>query len=313
MSTADAKNPAQKIGIILLGFGGPDSLEAVEPFLTNLMGRPPHPQQVKAVTARYQLIGGRSPLLEIAQGQAAALERQLKADGYSVKTYVGMRYWHPLIEDTLKRMFDEGTEKTIALSLSPHFSRITTGSYIKEVKRVSVELGLDDRVVFMDGWHTDPLFIEAMSEKTTAAMEAFGWERSRPIEVIFSAHSLPVRYIEEGDPYLQQIKETVAGVVERLRLQNWHLSFQSRGGSSDAWLEPETADVLTKLAQQGKREVVIVPVSFVSDHIETLYDIDIVLREKARELGIGLKRAEALNDSPTFIKALAQAVEGCLG
>lgn len=301
------------VGVILLAFGGPDQPEAIEPFLTNLMGgRKPAPALVAKVRARYEQIGGSSPLLDITRAQAAKLEEQLHNLGLSCPVYVGMRYWHPYIHETLEQMASEGVADVVALSLSPHYSRVTTGAYLKEVEAATERVGKELQVIFAQNWYDHPLFIEALAEKVQEGFAGFPAQQQQDIEVVFSAHSLPVDYITQGDPYVGQLKTTVFALVKRLGLTNWHLAYQSKGGGKGEWLTPLVEDVLDRLAEAGKRNVLLVPVGFVCDHVETLYDIDIEIREHAGSLQLNFKRCRALNTTPKFIEALADVVRKTL-
>ncbi|MFZ3063114.1 MAG: ferrochelatase [Actinomycetota bacterium] len=295
------------IGVLLLGFGGPDSLEAVEPFLRNLTGRKISPAQLEKTIERYKLIGGRSPLLDITRKQAEVLEKYLNADDGNFKVYIGMRYWHPFIKDTLEAMVRDGVSRIIALSLSPFESRTTTGAYFAEVERALSELGVNLGVTYVSGWYNHPLYIDAVGEKVEEGLAWFGGSRGE-VQIIFSVHSLPQKFIEEGDPYVEQVEQTVRDVVRVVEPVSWHLAFQSRGGGPGEWLEPEVNSVLEDLVRKEYKKVLLVPIGFVSDHIETLYDIDIVYRKKAESLGMTFHRSESLNASPKFVDALTQIV-----
>lgn len=307
---SDNKRLKKATGVLLLGYGAPDSIEAIEPFLTNLMEeRRPLGEQLEKIKERYRLIGGESPLLEITQKQARALEETLGEKGVASKVYVGMRYWHPLIEETVDEILAEGVKKIIALSLSPHYSRTTTGAYFKELDRVIAEKAPDLLIVKASDWYTHPLFSQAIAEKIQEGMEKFSEDIRSDIEVVFSAHSLPKRFVEEGDSYVDQLQETLKGVLTLVSLQNWRLAYQSsRRGTGEEWLGPDIETVLEELAKAGRHKVLLVPIGFTADHIETLYDIDIALRQKAFDLGLDFHRTAALNDSSIFIAALADVV-----
>ncbi len=310
------------IGILLLNLGGPDSLGAVKPFLYNLFSdrdiiklgpsflqKPiasliAHARARKTMNA-YAMIGGKSPLLDITMAQAKALEQVLQASSVhqvaqSLRVYVGMRYWHPTIEETVKRMVKDGVRRIFALSLYPHFSIATTGSAIRKFEEVANGYPLE--YFSLTSWYDHPLYIEALVEKIQKGMEAFPVEPS----VLFSAHSLPQKFIDEGDTYVREIQGTIHAVVQKMVIE-WSLSYQSKSGPVK-WLEPSTEHMLRELSQRGVRDLLVVPVSFVSDHIETLYEIDILYRKMAARLGMNLVRTESLNTSPTFIRALADIV-----
>jgi ferrochelatase len=295
--------------LLLLAFGGPRSLDEVEFLLTRLFGnRQPSLEQVERVKGRYQMIGGCSPLPEITAGQAEALERELNTRGHPFKAYVGMRYCHPLIEDTMKEIVRDGIKGIVALPMAPFQSRASTGTYIEEVNRVNGRLGEVLSISFVERWHDHPLFIEAIRQKIEEGLIAFEPARRRGVHLLFTAHSLP-KSILENDPYVKEIEITVRRVLERIEPLPWRMAFQSKGGGPGEWIGPDVESVLEELASQNVREVLVVPVGFVSDHVEILYDIDIAYRKKAESLEITLKRSPSLNTSPTFIKALAIAVE----
>jgi len=295
--------------LFLLAFGGPRSLDEVEPFLTRLFrGRKPSQEQLEKVKERYRLIGGSSPLHEITWGQAKVLEKKLNNKGYAFKSYVGMRYGHPLIEETLREIFKDGIKGVIAIPMAPFRSRASTGAYIEEVNRVQKNLGEGMEISFIEGWHLHPLFLEAVREKVREGLMEFPSEERKRVHLIFTAHSLP-KTIIENDPYVNDFEASVKGVLGKMEPLPWHIAFQSKGGGPEEWVGPEVECILKELSQDKVREVLIVPIGFVSDHIEVLYDIDILYREKAESMGMVLKRTPSLNFSERFIEALSSIVE----
>ena len=299
--------------LLLLAFGGPRSLDEVELLLTRLFkGRKPSSEQLERVKERYRLIGGCSPLPEITSDQAEALEKELNARGHAFKSYVGMRYCHPLIEETLKQIVRDGFKEIVALPMAPFQSRASTGAYIAEANQVNETLGRAVSISFVKEWHCHPLFIEALREKVEEGLMEFEPAARKGVHLLFTAHSLP-RSIVEKDPYVKEIEESVRAVLERMEPHPWHMAFQSKGGGPEEWIGPDVEKVLEGLASQGVKEVLLIPIGFVSDHIEILYDIDIVFQKKAEVLGMVLKRTHSLNTSEKFIQALASAVEEQLG
>ena len=306
--------------ILLLQMGGPDALEAVEPFLVNLfsdrdiirigpaflqpfIARRIARRRGKKVEQYYARIGGKSPIRELTESQALALEMQL---GPEFRCFVAMRYWRPSTIEALAAIRREGISRVIALSLYPHYSRATTGSSINELKRVLGLAGVKFQLSCVDRFYDHPIYIEALTERIEEGLSQFGDRRG--VELVFSAHSLPQSFIDDGDPYLSHIEETIRLVMERLGEINYHLAFQSRAGPVK-WLEPSTEEMIRRLASNGAKNLLMVPLSFVSDHIETLYEIDIQYAEKARELGItNFRRSPSLNTSPLFIDCLADLV-----
>jgi ferrochelatase len=300
--------------------GGPDALDAVEPFLLNLFSDRDiikiGPAFLQPLIARfivrrrapkvekyYQRIGGKSPIRELTEAQAAALEQTL---GPEYRCFVAMRYWRPTTIEALAAIKKEGISQVIALSLYPHYSRATTGSSLNELKRVLAEAGVQFQVSTIDRFYDHPLYIRALTERIEEGLATFP-DRST-VQLLFSAHSLPQSFIDQGDPYLGHIEETVRLVMERLGSVNYHLAFQSRAGPVK-WLEPSTEEMIRNLAGHGCKNLLMVPLSFVSDHIETLYEIDIQYGEEAKVLGIeNFRRSPSLNSSPIFIDCLADLV-----
>lgn len=299
-------------GVILLAFGGADSPEAVEPFMTNLMGRKPPAQVVEKVKARYQLIGGKSPLPETTRLQAKLLQEQLCAHGANYKVYVGMRHWHPFISEAFEQMTRDGVSKVVAVSLSPHYAGVSTGAYEEGIDEALAKIGAEISITMADSWYDHPLYIEALAENISVALKNFPPDHISEVQLIFSAHSLPLSHIAGGDPYVEQIKTTIAKLVAKLPISNWHLAYQSKGGGQEPWLGPATEEVMDELKAAGHLDVLVVPISFAADHIETMYDIDILQRKHAQELGLNFARAAALNVAPKFIAALADVAQKAL-
>jgi len=295
--------------LLLLAFGGPRSLEEVEFLLTRLFkGRKPSPEQLERVKERYRLIGGSSPLPKITWGQAQGLAERLNKKGHQFKPYMGMRYGHPVIEETLAEVVRDGIKEVVAIPMAPFRSRASTGAYVEEVNRVQRDLGDELEVSFVEGWYAHPLFIEAVREKIQEGLAAFPPEERKGIHLIFTAHSLP-KSIVEKDPYAREIEESVREAVKGFEQHLWHLAYQSKGGGPEEWVGPDVESVLERLSQEKVRRVLIVPIGFVADHIEILYDIDILYQNKAGTLGMVLKRSPSLNTSERFIEALASIVE----
>lgn len=293
--------------VILIALGGPRSLDEVGPFMAAFMGRPAPPPVVAAIVERYKLIGGRSPLPELVKKQAAALEKEL---GSGFRAYEGFRYSNPTVAGSFDKAITDGARRVIALSMSPFSTEVTTGAY----KSACDGLGSGETCpLFIPSWHDNPFFIDAWVEKIIAGLAAFPAAVRDTVVVIFTSHSIPVRYITAGDPYKKQIEETVGLVAAKARIREYRIAWQSKGArATEPWIEPEVEPTLDKLAQEGRKAVLEVPIGFTCDHMETLYDIDIVHRAHATKLGIAFARAESLNTSPLFIKALADVVRRVL-
>lgn len=291
---------SNQTAIILIALGGPRSLTEVGPFMAAFMGKPAPPPVVQAIVERYKLIGGRSPLPELVKAQAAALESEL---GSGYRAYEGFRYSSPTVAESFDRAINDKAQRVIALSMSPFATEVTTGAY----RSACEGLGSKETCpLFIASWHDNPLFIQAWVEKVKAGLARFSEAILQRAVVIFTSHSIPTRYITAGDPYQQQIEETVRLVVAKTGLREWRIAWQSKGArTTEPWIGPEVELTLDRIAQDGYKAVLEVPIGFTCDHMETLYDIDIVHRAHAQKLGLEFERAESLNTSPLFIKALA--------
>ena len=305
-------NTNPPIGILLLAYGGPDSLDDVEPYLLDIRGgRPTSPELVEEIKERYALIGGRSPLLEITRQQAKALEAHLNREGKArFRAYVGMRHWQPRIKEALAEMADDGIKRAVVLVMAPHYSRMSIGAYFKRLDEAIQDLGVNISFNRVESWHDQPGFIAALAEKARQALTLFDGDDTLP-KVIFSAHSLPSRILEWGDPYDTQLHETAGLVAGQLDLpaDRWLFCYQSAGRSSEPWLGPQIEEVIAQEAEAGEKRLLVVPIGFVCDHVEILYDIDIESRQLAEVHGVRLERSESLNASPSFIAALADVVK----
>ncbi|MFQ5841090.1 MAG: ferrochelatase [Thermodesulfobacteriota bacterium] len=299
--------PYSSIGVLLMAFGGPSSAKEVEPFLQKVLGQGVPTQRLQEAKRRYRLIGGCSPLPEITFRQASALENNLNAQDPRFKVYVGMRHWHPCIAETLGEILRDRIRRVAALSLNPYQSKMSTEPYVVELQRAIADSKAEIEVSMVKGWNTHPLFLQALAEKLKEGLLQFPVEVRHRVYIIFSAHSLPKKGII-GDPYVEQIEATIRGIEGITGSLPWRLAFQSRGGEPGGWLDPEVSAVLQELMEEGHREVLMVPLGFVSDNLETLYDIDILYRQQAESMGMSFRRSPSLNDCDTFIEALSHIV-----
>lgn len=292
-----------------MAFGGPENEAAVESFLSQLIGeRGYSPELLAQVKKRYRLIGGGSPLPGIVEKQARALEKELEKKGGFFRVLAGMRYTHPTIGEALHLFQKEGVGKVVPVSLSPHFSRITTGAYLEEAKRVKKEGSLPLEILPAFSWYDHPLFIKGLALRVREGLAVFPPEKRPGVQVIFTAHSLPESYIRDGDTYVGELEATVEALVRVLGSVDWHLAYQSRGRGGEKWLGPLAEEVLADVRRKGYRDVLVVPVGFTAEHVETLYDLDHVLRNQALDWGLNFQRAGALNTLPEFIQCLAAVV-----
>jgi ferrochelatase len=288
-----------KQAVLLLAHGAPDRLEDVDEYLTLVRGgRPLSPQLAEVIKQRYADIGGGSPLTARTQEQAASLEALLAAQGLQV--YVGMRNWRPFIRETVAEMQSAGVERVVALCLAPQYSKFSIGLYFRRVQEAKTELGFSAGIAWTKSYHDHPQLIEAFHQKLAPLVPC---ER-----VLFTAHSLPEKILESADPYMAETRNTARAVAERAGLAAWDFAYQSQGLTDERWLGPTVESTIERYAREGVREMVLAPIGFVSDHVEILYDVDILFRRFAKDRGIELRRPESLNDSPEFIAALADVV-----
>jgi ferrochelatase len=290
-----------KQAVLLLAHGAPESLEDVEPYLLLVRGgRPLAPHIVREIRQRYAEIGGSSPLLSRTRGQARGLESRLAAETLPVKVYVGMRNWHPFIKETMAEIEAEGVDRIVAICMAPQYSKMSVGFYFRKTQEAKRELGMKAEIAWTKSFHAHPLLIEAFHQKLAPLLP-------QP-RVLFTAHSLPERILASGDPYDTEAKATARAVAERAKLENWEFAYQSQGMTEEEWLGPTVESRIDQYSREGVRDFVLAPIGFVCDHVETLYDVDVHFTNYARERGIRLHRPESLNDSPTFVAALAAVV-----
>jgi ferrochelatase len=320
-------NLTRRIGVVLFQLGGPDTLEAIEPFLFNLfcdpdiidfpfarIGRKPLAKLISTTRARsvqhhYAVIGGGSPIRRFTEQQALALQRKLNGSGLDVRCFVAMRYWHPFTDEAIEQLQQAGCVEVVLLPLYPHYSSTTTGSSLNEWRRLFHD---DVPVHCIKPFYRHELYLEALTERVDEALANFA--QPDQVELVFSAHGVPLSVIEKGDPYQHQIEEGVELVMQRGGWPNhYRLCYQSKVGASK-WLQPSLRRSLRQLAAEKRREVCIVPISFVSDHVETLGEIDHDARHQAAALGFTqFEMTSGLNNSPTFISALADLVRAAVG
>jgi len=307
--------------------GGPDSLRAVRPFLYNLFSdrdliqlpagallQKPFAFMISLLRApkvrvNYASIGGKTPQLEWTVKQAEGTAREL---GEQVKPFVAMRYWKPRAEECLRRMKQDGIEQAVVLSMYPHYTSATTGSSIKDFEIAAARIYPELKYTIISEWYDWPAYLDALANRVREGLEKFHELVRDEVPILFSAHALPQKFIDDGDPYLDHVQCTVKGVMERFPGHPWKLGFQSRSGPVQ-WMEPDTLEVLDQLGAEHAPGVLIVPISFVSDHIETLQEIDFEMRMHAEGIGLPrFERAPSLNDNQDFLQALAGLVKNQL-
>jgi ferrochelatase len=289
--------------VLLMAYGGPDSLGDIPAYLLDVRGGRETPQHlVDEITDRYRQIGGSSPLLGITQRAAEKLSGRL-----GVPVYVGMRHWTPYIKDAVARMIGDGVRHIVAICMAPHYSFMSIGVYRKHLEEALVLHDVPIEVDFVESWGTQPDYLRGLTEHVRAALERFPAERSGGVKVIFTAHSLPAFILERGDPYQAQLQETARLLAEQLGLpaDRWTFCYQSAAQTGTPWLGPPVEEVVPELAAAGERDLLIAPIGFIADHVEVLYDLDIGVQAIAREAGVHVERPEMLNDGDALVDALA--------
>ena len=297
------------IGVLVMAYGGPNSLDEIPGYLADIRsGRPTPTAITEEIRSNYRQIGGKSPLLAITRRQVQALATHFKPSEF--KFYLGMRHWAPWIEETVRDMVEDGISQAISIVLAPHFSKLSVAKYQTKITAGLQMYHGQIEFAHIESYHDHPGLIHALAKRVEQGLDKWEPTERASVQVVFSAHSLPVRIQRMGDPYADQLHQTARLVAESAGLDDaqWSWSYQSAGRTPEPWLGPQLPDHLRDLARQGVRNVISVPVGFVSDHVEILYDIDIQAQQVAKELGIHMERPPALNDDPLFIQTLADII-----
>ena len=303
MTTTDA--------VLLMAYGTPERLEDVKPYFTHIRGgREPSPDAVANLRARYERVGGGTPLRRITEQVRERLERALHDAGSPRRVYFGMKHWHPYVAESMQEMQRDGMKRVTAVALAPHYSRMSVGAYRHAVEEAQTAMGNPFQLRFVDDWHMEPAFLSMMRGLVTHALGRFAATERDEVFVVFTAHSLPVKIREWNDPYERELMESARAVAEALGLTRWRFGWQSAGGTREPWIGPDILDMLDTLKAEGAKNVLQVPIGFVADHLEVLYDIDIEAKGKAAELGMRLERTELPNARPEFIATLVDVVTG---
>jgi ferrochelatase len=290
--------------VLMMAYGTPRDLEDVEAYYTDIRnGKAPSPDLLEELKDRYRAIGGKSPLLEITQAQVKGVEERV-----NTKTYLGMKHAPPRIPQAVAEIAAAGADRIVGLVLAPHYSAMSVGDYERRVRTAADEAGWDGTIDVVESWHLEPGYIELLCERVDYAYRTLTKDVRRDATVVFTAHSLPERVLQSGDPYAQQLEETAEAVAGKLGLESWQIGWQSAGRTKDPWIGPDILKVIADLAARGQRGVVVCPCGFVSDHLEVLYDVDIECKRLAGELGLELERTASPNDDPAFLDVLAGVV-----
>ena len=303
--------------ILMMAYGGPDSLADIEPYLLDIRGgRPTSPELVTEIRERYAKIGGRSPLLELTRAQASALEVELNKQAPSpdgaggFRVYVGMRHWKPYIHEVVAKIATDGIHSGVAFCMAPHASKMSSGAYRQKLEAGLGLLPDPPALDFIESWYDQPFLIAALAQKVRSALQQFAPQDQPTVHYLFTAHSLPASLRDQGDPYADQLEKTTHLLVEQLGLRpdQWSFAYQSAGAAPGQWLGPAIEETIPALAAKGIQHVLVTPVGFTADHVEILFDLDIEAQAIAQKLGLHLVRSQSLNTSPDFIQGLAQFI-----
>jgi protoporphyrin/coproporphyrin ferrochelatase len=289
--------------ILLMAYGGPESLDDIPAYLLDIRGGRETPQHlIDEITGRYRQIGGRSPLLAITQSAARKLSQRM-----GIPVYVGMRHWHPYIKDVIAQMAADGIQHIIAICMAPHYSTLSVGAYRKKLDDALEAAGSGMTVSFVESWGTQPPYLDGIAANVREALARFPEDVRGSVKVIFTAHSLPASILERGDPYQAQLHETAALLAEKLSLPEARRAFcyQSAAQTGTPWLGPQIEEFVPVLAAGGERNLIVAPIGFIADHVEVLYDLDIGIQVIARQHGVQLERTPMLNDSDPLLAALS--------
>jgi protoporphyrin/coproporphyrin ferrochelatase len=294
--------------LMIMAYGGPDKLEDVRPYLLDVRHHRPTSEEIfREIEDRYELIGGRSPILELTRAQADGIEHALNeqaAEGESWKVWMGMRHWHPYIAQTLGEMKDAGVERAVTMVMAPHYSAMSIGAYNRKVEEA--QSGIE--VVAIDRWNMLPGYLDALEERVNDALQKFPDDVRGSVPIIFTAHSLPEKIRENNDPYESDLKATYEEIASRFQGHPAHWAFQSAAMTKDPWLGPDASIVIDEIHAEGGQHVLICPVGFVCEHVEILFDIDVEFAQQAEKLGMQLERIRMVNDHPKMMAGLAQLV-----
>ena len=292
-------------GVLVMAYGTPRDLGDVEAYYTHIRrGKAPPPELLEELTERYRAIGGKSPLLEITEAQCRGIEARVPG----ATAYLGQKHAAPFIEDAVAGLVKDGVERAVGLVLAPHFSSMSVGAYNARAEEAAADLGWEGKLHTVESWHLEEGYLDFLASEVRSALAKISFEARPDTTVVFTAHSLPERILETGDPYPDQLQETAAAVAQRVGWTRWQIGWQSAGRTADPWIGPDILDVIQSLQGAGGRGVVVCPCGFVADHLEVLYDIDVECRALADELGLELVRTRSPNTDANFLDTLATVV-----
>lgn len=291
-----------------MAYGTPSGLDEIESYYTDIRGgRRPSQEELEDLIERYRAIGGRSPLLEITRAQARGIE-----DRTGVRAYVGQKHAAPFIADAVRDLARDEVDHAVGLVLAPHYSSMSIADYQRRAEKAAAYIGWDGALDMVASWHLEPGYIAWLAHAVRAALGSLSARASSGAVVVFTAHSLPARILDQGDPYPDQLGETAEAVARRAALSRWRVAWQSAGHTRDRWLGPDVVEVIEELAAEQTPGVVVCPCGFVADHLEVLYDLDIEAARVAADTGVEFARTAAPNTEPAFLDALASVVRRAL-
>lgn len=293
-------------GVILLAYGGPESLDDIPDYLLDIRGGRETPQHlIDDITERYRLIGGRSPLLAITRSAATQLQQQI-----GLPVYVGMRHWQPFIEEAVDAALKDGVRRLMAICMAPHYSTLSIEKYREKLEEAIANNNQAVELIFVESWYDQPRYLQGIADNVRQTLRFWPKSAQSRVKIIFTAHSLPQFILERGDPYDRQLRETANLLASQLELtpERWLFSYQSAALTGVPWLGPQIEQLVAELAAKGETDLLIAPIGFIADHVEVLYDIDIGVRRIAQEQGVRIERTPMLNDRQPLIEALAALV-----
>lgn len=301
----------KQAAILLMAYGSPNSLDEVGEYLRQVRGgRSSTTEEIERLKDRYRQVGGQTPLLRITLAQAKALEEKLRSEQLDSKVYIGMKHWHPFIEDVVEKIVSDRSTSIIGLALAPHYSRLSIGGYADAVGRGLARTEKPIPFTMVESWHDQQPLINVLSRRVLDGLENF--DEPSKAAVLFTAHSLPKKFVQAADPYWSQLQETSKLVANKSEIKAWDFAYQSAGHPIESWLGPGIKERIAELSSKGFHELLVCPVGFVSDHLEILYDLDIEAKTYAASLGVRLDRTASLNDDPEFIDAIASRLRPLL-
>ncbi|MGH7636747.1 MAG: ferrochelatase [Gemmatimonadaceae bacterium] len=302
------------VGVLLMAYGTPDTADDVEAYFTHIRGgRTPSADAVAHLRSRYEIVGGRTPLLDVTTRLRDEVEQELnaRATGTDYRVHVGMKHWHPFISDVVPRMLEDGVAELVGIALAPHYSRLSVGAYRASLEQALADARAQLPVHFVESWHTHPQFLDLITSRLRTALESWPVDEQSRVVTVFSAHSLPERIRQWDDPYERHLLESCRAVASLAGINEWRFAWQSAGETGEPWLGPDIVATIEALGRDGVTNVLSVPIGFVSDHLEILYDIDHEARHVAEALGMTFRRVAMPNADPAFVRTIAAIAREC--